>query len=253
MSFALHPAGGASAVRPTERRPVGRRVRRLGLAVFFVSIAVNAALGIYALLTPDWSDTQGKILGTSLCVTGAILVALACEPAWECGLLGFVPSAGALLGLAGFSLTVAAIWTEPASDSYGRVTGTLLTAAVACVLASLLALARLAPSHRWLFAVTLGLLTIAAAMFAGSLWQGDDPSETYMRALGVAVIALAAFAVTVPVLHWVDRGALAAAEAVEGTVRYCPHCGSGVAGAIDAALTCGRCGREFSVSTIRRT
>src|SRR6266508_1536424 len=83
MSVVAHHAASSSSRRSTGRRPIGRRVRRFGLATFFLSIAVNAALGIYAVLAPDFGETQEKILGTSLCVTGAAVLALACEPTWE--------------------------------------------------------------------------------------------------------------------------------------------------------------------------
>lgn len=251
MSVVLRHRSGATPRTSRPRTPLTRRTRRLGLGVFFASITVNAALGIYALLSPDWSDTQGKILGTSLCVTGAIVLALACEPAWERGLLGPVPPTGAVLGLGGFALAVLAIWTEPSSDVYGRVTSTVFTAALACVLASLLALARLAPAHRWVFAVTLGLLGVGATMLSVSFWLGDDPSETYLRALGVVLIVLAAFAVSIPVLHWVDRGAVALSEASTDGVRFCPHCGAKLSGEMGVELACGRCGREFTVEPAR--
>lgn len=249
MSVVLQQVGTAPTPRPAERRPVGRRMRRIGLGVFFASVALNAALGIYALLSPDWGETQGKILGTSLCVTGAILLALACEPAWERGLLGPVPHAGALLGVIGFVLVIVAVWAEPSSDTYGRVTSSIFVAAVACVIASLLSLARLAPAHRWVFLATLALLGVGATMLGVTFWFGDDPNETYLRAMGVVLIVLAAFAVSIPVLHWLDRGSLAVAEATTEDVRFCPHCGSKVTGEIGTALECGRCGRGFSVSS----
>lgn len=247
MSVVVQQVGTAPTPQPAKRRPVGRKMRQFGLGVFFASVAVNAALGIYALLTPDWSDTQGKILGTSLCVTGAIVLALACEPAWERGFLGPVPVAGALLGLVAFALTVLAIWAEPSSDAYGRVTGTVFAAAAACVVGSLLALARLAPRHRWVLLVTLGLLGVGATMVSASLWIGDDPDETYMRAMGIVLIVLAAFAVSIPVLHWVDRSALAVSEATGESVDYCPHCGSRITGDVGVELECARCGRGFTV------
>jgi len=244
--FVVVPRPGlAFASGQRGRRAFGPRVRRAGLATFFASIAVNAALGIYAVVTPDFGETQGEILATSLCVTGAVLLALACEPAWERGLLGPVPVAGAALGTLGFSLAVIAIWAEPASDSWGNVTVTVFTAALAGVLASLLALARLASRHRWVFLVTLVLLVVAATMEGILPWLGDDPGEVYIRAMGVAFIALAAFTVTVPVLHWVDRGALAAESA--HAVRYCPYCGKPVTGDVDR-VGCSRCGAVFTVS-----
>lgn len=251
MSVVVRTGTGTDRRSFERAKRVTRRARRLGLTVFFASVTVNAALGIYALLSPDWGETQGKILGTSLCVTGAILLALACEPAWERSLLTPVPYAGAILGLVGFGLGIAAIWTEPSSDAYGRATGTVFAAAVACVIASLLALARLAPGHRWVFLVTLGLLAAGATMFAVSLWLGDDPNETYMRAMGIVLVVLAAFAVSVPVLHWVDRGAVAVAEATTAAIRFCPHCGARLAGEIGVELACDRCGREFAVTPAR--
>lgn len=234
--------------RSIERRSIGRRVRSLGLGFFFLSIGVNAGLGLYAVLAWDFGETQEKILGTSLCVTGAVVLALACEPAWERKLLRPIPTLGAVLGAVGFALAIAGIWTEAGSETWGKTMGTTFTLAVACAVASLLALARLGPGHGWIFTVTLALLGVGAAMISLVWWLGDDPADAYLRALGVVMIALAAFAVTVPVLHWVDRGALAAGEALIGAVRFCPYCGRDLDGASDGEFRCMQCGRGFTIA-----
>ena len=307
MSVVVQNVGPGSIRGPSERRTFRHGVRRIGLGVFFASVAVNAVLGIYALLAPNWGDTQTKILLTSLCVTGAVLLALANEPAWERRLLGPVPYAGATLGAAAFAMTIVAIWTEtenetagkalgstftiavactvaslvalvrlppghewvvrvtlgllgvgaaidalvwwlPGNETVGKAMGSTFAIAVACALAILLALARLAPRHCWVFDVTLGLLAIGAAMLAVTFWFGDDPPEFYLRTMGVVLIAFVAFAVTVPVLHWIDRGALAAAEAGAGAVRFCPHCGKKLAAEFGVQFECGRCGRGFTIT-----
>ena len=234
--------------RSAERRPVGRRARRVGLVVFFASVAVNAALGIYAVLAPGFGETQGKILGTSLCVTGAVVLGLACEPAWERKLLGPVPPAAAALGAVGFALAIGGIWTQPESEVWGKVMGSIFTLAVAGAAASLLVLARLAPRHAWIFTVTLVLLALGTVMVSVIWWLGGDPPELYLRALGVVMIVLAAFTVSVPVLHWVERGALAAVEATTGAVRFCPYCGRELADAVGVDLSCTRCGRGFTIA-----
>lgn len=249
MSLAVHEAGPGTS-RLAERRSFGSRARRFGLAVFFASVAVNTAFGIYAVLAPDFGETQGKIVGTSLCITAAVVLALACEPAWQRKLLGPVPAAGAVLGAVGFSLAVAGIWAEPESEIWGKAMGNVLTVAVACAVASLLVLARLATKHGWIFGVTLALIGIATVMIGLLPWLGDDPAESYLRALGVVMIVLAAFVVTVPVMHWIDRSALVAAEAVIGIVRYCPYCGKQLAAALGVELRCTRCGRGFRVETV---
>jgi len=249
MSVILHHVGSGASRPASARRPVGGKMRRVGLGIFFVSIAVNAALGIYAVLAPDFGETQGKILGTSLCVTGAVVLALACEPAWERKLLGPLPPVGAVLGGVGFTLAVIGIWTEPESEFWGKTMGTIFVVAAACAVASLLALARLAPRHAWVFTVTLALLGLGAAMISFLLWLGDDPADEYLRAFGVVMIVLAAFTVTVPVLHWVDRAAIDAAGAKTGAVRFCPYCGRELAGVVEADLRCARCGRGFTITS----
>lgn len=232
---------------PQGRRSLGGRARRVGLTAFFTAVAVNAALGIYAVLVPDFGETEGKVLATSLCVTGAVVVALACEPAWEHGLLGPVPVVTVVLGAAGFTLVLVGIWTEADTETWGRIVGTTFTLTAAGVVACLLALARLAPRHRRVLHAGLVLLAVAAGLVVGLVWT-DDPGEWYIRVLGVALIALAAVVVTVPVLHWVDRGELAAAEAgAAGEVAFCPFCGRSLQGAVGGRLYCPRCGRAFSV------
>ena len=232
-------------VRSAEHRSLGRRVRRVALALFFTSVVVNATLGIVAVVTPGFGETQSKILATSFFVTGAVLVALACEPAWERGLLGPVPYAGATLGAAGFTLAVVGMWGEIDSDVYGKVMGTLFIAAAACTAAGLLALARLEHRHRWVYVTALVLLAMGATMLAVLPWLGDDPPSMVVRATGVLLIGFAAFAVTVPVLHWIDRGG---EDVAARPVRFCPYCSGLIVVADQAVRTCGQCGAVFTVT-----
>ena len=309
MSVAVHHIGPRTARPPSERRTVGRRVRRIGLGAFFASVAVNAALGIAAVLMPHFGDTARNVLVTSLCVTGAVLVGLCCEPAWERRLLGQVPTAGALLGALAFAGLIVGIWIEPASESLrdllwstfavatactlasvvvlerarkgislghqrvltlalglialaaasavaliwtahsgdteGKFTGTCRIAVVVCALAAVLTLTRLAPQHRWVLAATLALLGLGAVLIVANIWL-DVWGLT--RAMGVVLIAFAAFAVTVPVLHWLDRGVVAAAAVTGDAIRYCPHCGRKLTGEVGVKAHCDRCGRGFTVT-----
>ena len=223
-------------------------MRRIGLGAFFASVAVNAALGIFAVLAPAFGETQGKILATSLCVTGAALLTLACEPAWERRVLGPMPFLGAALGVVGLGLAVVGIWAEPEGDLLGKATGSLVSVAIGCAAASLLGLVRLTPGHTWVLRVALVLIAVGALLVAIAPWLGDDPSEWYLRTMGVVLIALAAFVVSVPVLHWVDRRSPTLAELPSDGVRFCPYCGGRVDARTGGVVACARCGRGFIVA-----
>jgi hypothetical protein len=143
------------------------------------------------------------------------------------------------------------IWAQPSEDTIGKFWGSGWAIGIACVLAAFLTLTRLAPAHRWVLAATLALLGLGAALVIANIWQPDTSELT--RAMGVVLIALAAFAVTVPVLHWLDRGVVAAAAATGDAIRYCPHCGGKLSGEVGVELECSRCERGFSVVPNVRT
>lgn len=241
VSTVVGPALGSSPGRLHRRE-----ARRIGFGLFFGSVCFNAALGIYALVAGEFGETEGKILGTSLSVTGALVLALVCAPAWERRLLGLVPPAAALVGATGFALVAVSMWAGGESDTLGKTIGTLLVVGGAGALASLLVLATLAPPHAIVFRLVLGLETVAAGMMVTGLWL-DLEREEYWRAFGVVMIVLAALVVSIPVLHRIGRAALAVAGAEPVEPRYCPYCAAEVVAAEERPATCARCRRSFTV------
>ena len=222
-------------------------MRRLGLRIFFASVALNAALAIVALLAGSFGELEGKILFSSLCVTGALVLVLACEAARERGRLGLLPRVGAAASLAGFALLMAGIWTESSDDALSRVAGTLLAAAVAAALVSVLSLADLAPRFRWTFRAAAGLALVLAAVIAAGIW-GSFEGDWFGRWVGVVAVALAAFVIVVPVLGRVGRRE---ADAAAAPVSFCPVCGSPVPARAGAEARCDACGSVFVV-TVRK-
>jgi hypothetical protein len=241
MSTAMAPLG-ASGRSSATHGVASRRLRRLGIGLFFGSVAVNAALGIAALVIGEFSDTHGKILGTSLSVTGALVIALACLPAWERDLLRWAPLLGAALGAVAFALVIALLWAGGDDEVLGKTMGSTMIVAVACTLACLLALPRLAPRYRQAFPVAVVLLTIAAAMLVVATWV-EPESSWYPRTFGVVAVLLAATAVSIPALARISRTEVETAT-VE-PVAFCPYCGVEVVAA--STIHCGSCGRSFRV------
>ena len=230
----------------TVRAESVKRPRRPLLAVVGASIAVNAALGIYALVGPHFGSLQGRVLGTSGSVTGAGVLVLACLPAWERGRLAFVPRLGVTAAPVGFGLVVIGLWARIDSGAYGKALGTVLIVAVVCVTACVLALADLAPRYRRMFPVAVGLAVVLGTAIDIGIWVGF-PGGWYGRAVGVVAVLFAAAGVLVPILHRASRGEPAAAAPAQPAIRFCPACGSPVAPLPGHDAACSGCGARFQV------
>jgi hypothetical protein len=228
--------------------PGTRRLRRIGLGLFFASVACNAVIAIYAIVAPGFGETEGRILGTSLYVTAAILLVLACEPAFERGLLAPVPLVASVCGSVGVALAIATLWLgDDAPEVLVKLAVTAVIAGVGGMLVSLLALARLSRRYARVRAVAYGLAGLAGLMIAILIWA-EPGGGAYARALGVVLVALAALVVTIPVMHRLSRAELAPAPpAGEIGVAYCPGCGKRLLPTPGPSFTCDGCGRAFTV------
>ena len=240
---------------------MSRLPRRRLLGLVLGSIAVNAALGISALVAPGFGDVQVRILMTSLCVTGAGIVVLACLPAWERRRLWPVPPLAAGAAVLGFALLVGATWADVDTDAYAQSVATVMLVAAVGVHASVLALARPAERYRFALPAASGLAALVAVLLLVQLWaQWSAP--WFGRMTGVVAVLLAAVTVAVPVLHRAARAAAgsllaqagAAADLVPPSpaLRHCPSCGRplAVAAAVPggaAEADCPGCGAVFTV------
>lgn len=235
-------SGGRVHCAPGE----GLFVRRRLLSVLLGSIAVNAALGIYALVVPGFGDLQRRVLLTSVLVTAAGIVALACLPAWERRRLWPVPVVSVAASALGLVLAVVVVWSEPSEGSaLIKTMGTFLVLGGAGVLSSLLGLARLARRFRWVLAVALGLIALLALFYVTAIWaELDNPPTWLVRVYGVVAILVAAFVVAVPVLH---RASARRPEALAAPVSFCPGCGRPLSARLREEASCPACGARFRV------
>jgi hypothetical protein len=220
-------------------------MRRALLGLLVGSIVLNAALGIVALVGGDFGDPERNILFTSLCISGAGVLSLACLPAIERRLLGSLPWAGVTASAVGFGLLIVAIWSDDPPEALEKTATTLLVGAVAVAHSSLLSLARLAPRFRWARSGAVVLALVLGALFVALIW-GELDEEWFARVLGVVAVLLAAFTLLVPVLSRASRGELAAAGA-KGAVRFCPGCGRPLTATPGEETTCPSCRLRFTV------
>jgi hypothetical protein len=223
--------------------------------LFVVSVLANAVLGIWALLSGDFGETQGKVLGTSFLVSAAMLSVLLNIPAIRGRALYPAPLVGAVTGAAGFSLFIALMWIEPADDRWFKLAGSFLVVAAAATLVSSLALAAVPVHLQWLQWVADGLIAILAVTVVVGLWAEPDV-DWYARLLGIEGVLVAAMTLLLPVLSRFSslRPAEPGREAIPPgppEVRFCPSCGHPVAPGplgTGVATHCEACGLTFAVT-----
>jgi hypothetical protein len=220
------------------------------LTAILLSIAVNAVLGVYALVVPDFGDLQRNVLATSGCVTGAGILVFACLPAWEKRRLGPVPTAGMAASIVGFGLLVTGVWSGAESQPLQKSAGTALVVAGVAVLASMLALARLAQRYVRVVAAAWLLAAVLGSMIVSGMW-GEWSSPLYGRAVGVVGVLLAAATIAVPILHLASRAELARGGETRAALRFCPACGRRIELADTGDVVCRSCGSRFRVSFLR--
>jgi hypothetical protein len=214
------------------------RLRRVFLWTMIVSLSLSAALGIVAILFPGFSETQIRVLGTSLIVGGFSLPALASS---------IVLSKRQLIPLMwiGIGSTTAAaflwlllIWTDAWSWGDGiqwaeliaKAGFTFTFAAILACLIGMLSLQRLdrAP-FRAVHTATVTITTILFFVGVLAIWLEID--EDWMGKL-IAVLAILGTCGTIvtPVLglieHLQRRGSR---ESIPSSVKIeltCPRCRS---------------------------
>ena len=173
------------------------RLQRGALYVVLASVAVSAAIGTFALLVGEFGQTHGKLLGSSLSVTGASAIALVCGFAWGRGRLGLVPPAGIGFGIAGFGLLIVAIWASPDDEAWPRTIMTLLTIALSATHASIVSPFGLARRWGWVFGAAYGLNVALSVLIVIGVWSEPD-NEFYGRVTGTVAILLTAATIAIP-------------------------------------------------------
>ena len=212
------------------------------LRISLLAVLVSAVLGIIALLSGDFGETQGRVIATSLCIAGAcllVLPALALSEARSSGLI----LAPAVFAPVGFALLIFGIWSEQDWGDYWRVTATFIVVGVLVAYICLMALLELAERLMILRLIAYGLALLLALEVLGAVWSEDGPSDTGARVLGVTTILLTAATIALPLVRRMlpPRGA----EGRSATVNFCPSCGSRVETAGES--NCRRCGARFRV------
>lgn len=177
-------------------------MNRMALWLVLGLIAVNALIGIGVIISGNFDDLEGKILITSIAVNAGAILALSNLYARKRGSLEWVPIIGAVSSVVGFSLLIAYAWDDFTTGNLARSAATFILIGAGTAHGSLLALGRLVRHYAIVLRAAWVLVALLVGMLTFIIWSDDlVDSETYIRALGVVIVLLAAATLAVPVLH----------------------------------------------------
>lgn len=220
-----------------------RSLRQGALWALFASLAASALIGIAALASTDFGETEGRLLLTTFSFFGASAITLACGLAWERGRLGIVPVLGIVSGLAGLVLVLVGIWGDFEGDLWWKAFTSEIMVALAATHASLVAVFSAGQRFRWGTYAAYALAAVAVTLTLIAVW-GDVSSDGFWRFYGAVLVLLLALTIALPVLRRIAGPAMEW-DRRSASARYCPACGIPLEP--PGATSCGACGARFSV------
>ena len=244
---------------PTGKEGMGPDDRGLSrhpvLRLFVALVTVNAVLGIWALLAGDFGRTQGRVLGTSLFVTAAMIGVLVNVVPTRRRVMWPLPPVSAALLVVAFALYIVFVWVTGVSESWVKLATSGLILGVAGSLVGLLGLVPLRTEHRRLEQVDDVLIGLLAATVIYMMWSEGGGGEVLGRILGVEAVLVAAITLVIPVVsHYLppevpSPGEGAGATGARTSIRYCPACGAVLDHPVEpgVAALCDSCGLRFEV------
>jgi hypothetical protein len=187
-------------------------VKKFFLYLLVCSIALSALMGIWAIISGEFGELQGKTLGTTLTVVGTSILGLACgafleSPRSENALLRFVPIAGIVLSIVSATLALWMIWTFfNSGEGIVKTFFICLIFAFSFAQLSLLSLARLAKRFCWsLTAAFIVILLLDSIISLVIIFASGSEDEFVFRVIGVLSVTAAALTVMIPIFHRLSR------------------------------------------------
>ena len=178
-------------------------LRRSFLYLLIASVAVSAVFAIAVILFGDFGDFEVRVMMTTLTLTAASILGLACGAAIEAGKARIHPYSGIAAAILSALALFLIIWNVfDDSKVYIKSTMTVVIVAVVCSHLSLLALARLDARFRWSWAAALVLDWALAAIILFLMWfEPEEDSDIVFRVIAVLSILIGAVTVMTPVFH----------------------------------------------------
>lgn len=225
--------------------------KKTALWLLIASVVFSALLGIWAILSGTFGQLQGRVLLTTLTITAASVIGLACGAYWETGRERWLPLIGIILATFSAVMIILGIWFEPQGEFLWKVTASACFLAVATGHFCLLSLARLATRFKWALHAAFLLIYFLAGLGIFIIFAKVDGDWVY-RAIGVTAILVGAVSLIIPIFHRLSVSDLkveAKTPALFATIS-CPQCGSTQPNSPDP-IACTSCGSVFQITLLK--
>ncbi len=183
-------------------------LRRVFLYLLIASVALSALFGIGVILLGDFGSFEVRVLMTTLTVTAASILGLACGACLEAGRGRILPIAGITLSVLSAFLVMFVIWDLlDDSEVFVKSVVTVSALAVASSHLSLLSIARLDKRFAWSWLAAFACVWLLTAILLYILWfEPQSDSDLVSRIIGVLSTLIAALTVITPVFHKLSSG-----------------------------------------------
>ncbi|MDQ3472723.1 MAG: hypothetical protein M3447_03205 [Acidobacteriota bacterium] len=231
--------------------------KKLALWFLIISVSLSALLGILAILSGTFGDLEGRIILTTITISGASICALAAGALWENRGARVLPRIAVALAVLAASFIIFGIWAKISADEFRKFAATIGVPALASAQACLISLAQLAPR----FASTR-IIALIAIFFLATLIiltiHGEVREEGFFKMMGATAILVAALTIMMPIFHRLSRGDLIDSKAFASADRLlfptvlCPKCGTSQPSS-STQIICTDCGCRFVVTIINES
>jgi hypothetical protein len=205
-------------------------IKRTFLYTVIAALVLSALMGIYVLLSGEFRETEGRILGTTLVVSLFSMLSLACAAAHEKGECHWPLSIpGLALGAGGLVFYILAIWLDwwrfQTASQWLAILGIF---SFSFAQASVLSLARLRRQVHWVFYAAV-ISILALAVFVSGMILAEPSREVWpFRVVGILGILDGCFSLCVPIVQRLGgkEPVAAGAETYHEIELACPRCGA---------------------------
>ncbi len=181
-------------------------LRRAFLYLLIASVAVSAVFAIAVIIFGDFGDFEVRVMMTTLTITAASILGLACGAAIEAGKARLLPAIGIAAAVLSALALFFIIWNVlDDSQTFIKSTMTAVVIAAVCAHLSLLSLARLDARFNWTWTAAFVIDWIIAAILLYLMWFEHGDNQLVFRTLAVLAILTAALTIITPVFHKLSR------------------------------------------------